>query len=56
MKELAKGFLILEGAGSYENAARFIEGYGQMDEITKETIEKLKDIPVDIERIFTFKF
>ena len=56
VKELARRLLILEGDGNHENAARFIERYGQMDEITKKTIQKLKDIPVDIEPIFTFKF
>ena len=56
MKELAKRLLILQGDGNYENAARFIELYAQMDEITKKTIQKLKGIPVDIEPIFTFKF
>lgn len=52
VEELARRLLILEGDGSYENAARFIERYGQMDEITKKIIEKLKDIPVDIEPVF----
>ncbi len=56
VKELAAKLLILEGDGNYDNAARFIEHYGQMDEITKKMIDKLADIPVDIEPIFTFKF
>lgn len=56
VKELAAKLLILEGDGNYDNAARFIERYGLMDEITKKMIDKLADIPVDIEPIFTFKF
>ena len=56
VKELAAKLLILEGDGNYDNAARFIERYGQMDDITKKTIDKLIEIPVDIEPIFTFKF
>lgn len=56
VEELARELLILEGDGNYENAARFIERYGKMDDTTKKTIEKLEDIPVDIEPIFTFKF
>jgi len=56
VKELAAELLILEGDGNYDNAARFLERYGQMDDITKKTIDKLADIPVDIEPIFTFKF
>ena len=56
VEELARVLLILEGDGNYENAARFIERYGKMDDTTKKTIEKLEDIPVDIEPVFTFKF
>lgn len=56
VKELAARLLILEGDGNYDHAARFIERYGRMDEITKKTIAKLSDIPVDIEPIFSFKF
>lgn len=55
IKALAADLLILEGDGNYENAARFIERYGRMDDIITQAIEKLKDIPVDIEPIFTFK-
>jgi hypothetical protein len=56
VKELAAKLLILEGDGNYDHAARFLERYGQMDDITKKTIDKLADIPVDIDPIFTFKF
>ncbi len=56
VKELAATLLILEGDGDYENAARFIERYGKMDELTRKMLDKLSDIPVDIEPIFVFKF
>jgi hypothetical protein len=56
VKELAAKLLTLEGDVNYDNAARFIERYGQMDDIAKKTIDKLAAIPVDIEPVFTFKF
>jgi hypothetical protein len=49
---LARELLILEGDGNYENAAKFVERYGQMDELITKTIDKLQDIPVDIKPIF----
>jgi len=52
IKELAVALLTIEGKGSYEEAAAFINTYGRMDEATSSMIEKLKDIPVDIEPIF----
>ncbi len=56
VKELAAQLLIIEGDGDYEKAGRFIARYGKMDDITKRMIEKLADIPVDIEPVFAFKF
>ncbi len=52
VRDLAARFLILEGDGDYDQVARFVKQYGQMDALTRETLEKLKDIPVDIEPIF----
>jgi hypothetical protein len=52
VKALARELLILEGDGNIENAAKFIDHYGKMDEIITKTINKLKDIPVDIKPIF----
>jgi hypothetical protein len=49
---LARELLILEGDGNYENAAKFVDRYGQMDELITKTIKTLKDIPVDIKPIF----
>jgi hypothetical protein len=52
VKALARELLILEGDGNYENAVKFVERYGQMDELITKTIDKLQDIPVDIKPIF----
>jgi hypothetical protein len=52
VRDLARQFLILEGDGNYDNVRKFIDRYGQMDDITKQMIEKLADIPVDIAPIF----
>ena len=52
VRELAARFLVLEGDGDYDQVARFVKQYGRMDALTRETIERLKDIPVDIEPIF----
>lgn len=52
VRELAARFLVLEGDGDYDQVARFVKQYGQMDDLTRETIEGLKDIPVDIEPVF----
>jgi hypothetical protein len=52
VRDLAARFLILEGDGDYDQAARFVKQYGHMDDLTRRTIEALKDIPVDIEPIF----
>jgi hypothetical protein len=52
VRALARELLILEGDGNYENAAKFVERYGQMDELITKTMDKLQDIPVDIKPIF----
>ena len=54
VKALARDLLILEGDGNYENAARFIERYGRMNELITKTLHKLRDIPVDIKPIFKY--
>lgn len=52
VRDLARQFLVLEGDGNYDNVRKFIDQYGKMDDITKQMIEKLADIPVDIAPIF----
>jgi hypothetical protein len=54
VKALARELLILEGDGNYENAAGFIDRYAKMDELITQTIDKLKDIPVDIKPLFKY--
>lgn len=54
IKELAQTLLIVQGEGDYEKAANFISRYGQVDDLTQKIFEKLEDIPVDIEPIFSF--
>jgi hypothetical protein len=56
VRDLAARFLVLEGDGDYDQAARFIKQYGQVDDLTRQTLDKLKDIPVDIEPIFHLGF
>lgn len=52
IKELAQQLLILEGEGNYEKAKAFIEKYRTVENILKNTIESLEDIPVDIAPVF----
>jgi hypothetical protein len=54
--DLAARFLVLEGDGDYGQVAGFVKQYGRVDDLTKETIAKLKDIPVDIEPVFHLNF
>ena len=56
VRDLARQLLILEGDGNYDNVRKFIDRYGKMDEITKQMIEKLADIPVDIAPIFKMSY
>lgn len=52
VRALARDLLVLQGAGNYENASKFIAKYGQMNELLTKTIDKLQDIPGDIKPIF----
>lgn len=54
--DLAARFLIVEGDGSYEKAAQFLDRYGKLDAFTANALKKLADIPVDIAPIFPLKF
>jgi len=56
VRDLARQLLILEGDGNYDNVRKFIDRYGKMDDITKQMIEKLADIPVDIAPIFKMSY
>ncbi len=52
--EMAQKILILEGDGSYENAAAFIAKYGEIDSVIQGLLDSLSDIPVDIQPIYKF--
>ncbi len=52
IRDLAARFLILEGDGDYAAVQAFVKQYGQVDELTRRTLDKLKDIPVDIAPVF----
>jgi hypothetical protein len=46
--------LILEGDGNYDNAAAFIDKYGEIDSVIQGLLDNLTDIPVDIQPIYKF--
>jgi hypothetical protein len=56
VRDLAAQFLIVEGDGSYEKAAQFLDRYGILDAFTENALKKLADIPVDIAPVFPLKF
>ncbi|MFQ6038981.1 MAG: hypothetical protein ACE5LV_10240, partial [Candidatus Aminicenantales bacterium] len=53
--ELTRKILIIQGDGDYEAAGQLIETYGRMDAVIQDLLTKLKDIPVDIEPVFSFQ-
>jgi hypothetical protein len=55
VRDLAAALLILEGDGDYGKAKAFLEKYGRPDEVVLAAIARLKDIPVDIEPVFTYR-
>lgn len=56
VRDLAARFLIVEGDGSYEKAAQFLDRYGILDAFTENALKKLADIPVDIAPVFPLNF
>ncbi|MFQ6082015.1 MAG: peptidase [Candidatus Aminicenantia bacterium] len=54
VSDLTRALLIIEGDGDYQKASEFITRYGQVGDLVKTTLTKLKDIPVDIEPVFQF--
>lgn len=49
VEELARIVLTIEAEGDYKGAGDLLEKYGKMKDETKKIIEKLKDIPRDID-------
>jgi hypothetical protein len=52
VRELARILLLIEAHGNYEEALKFIESFGQMMPETKDLIEKLSEIPTDLNLSF----
>lgn len=52
IRSLAHDILMVQARGDYEGAKRLIETYAVMTPEVERTLEKLKDVPVDIEPIF----
>ena len=52
VKELAKRLLMIEAHGNYEEAVRFIESYGKMSTQTSESVDRLVNIPTDLDLNF----
>jgi len=52
VRDLAHDILMIQALGDYGKAKGFIEKYGEMGEDVKESLDRLKGIPVDIEPSF----
>ena len=52
LKSLVKELLEIEAKGDKKSAEKLIEEYGSMPEYLSATLNKLTDIPVDIEPVF----
>jgi hypothetical protein len=50
--DLVREICLIQATGDYEAAVKFIEQYGQMAPSLATALEKLADIPVDIEPVF----
>ncbi len=50
--DLAREILMIQALGDYEKAKAFLEKYGEMGEDVRESLSRLKGIPVDIEPVF----
>ncbi len=55
MESLSTKLLMIQAEGSYDQAAAFIEKYGEMGEDVKASLAGLDDIPVDIYPVYTIK-
>ncbi len=52
VRKLTHDLLTIEAEGSYEKAKAILEKYAVIRPVMKNTFDKLKDVPVDIEPIF----
>ncbi len=51
--ELVADICMIEAVGDYEASVKFIEQYGGMAPVLASALEKLADIPVDVEPVFS---
>jgi peptide methionine sulfoxide reductase MsrA len=52
VKELAGILLVIEAHGDYDQALKFIDTYGQLTSETRDAIERLNEIPTDLDLRF----
>lgn len=55
IKEMASEILMIQAKGDYEGAGEFISKYAFMPPEVQKALEKLKDVPVDIEPLYTIE-
>ncbi len=51
--DLVSEIIMIQAVGDYEASVNFIKQYGNMSPVLAEALEKLADIPVDVEPIFS---
>jgi hypothetical protein len=56
IKELARIVLTIEAHGNYAEANSFIEEYGQLRSETRDSIDKLTEVPTDLDLKFNLSF
>jgi len=49
VEDLSHELLMLQALGDYDGSKRFIERYGKMDDVVRESISRIEDVPIDIE-------
>ncbi|KAJ2783603.1 hypothetical protein GGI15_002518 [Coemansia interrupta] len=52
VENLTKEIMIIQGDGDREGALRFRDKYGVLAECVKEAVDRLEDVPVDIEPVW----
>jgi hypothetical protein len=55
VRDFSREVLMLQSMGDYEGAKAFIERYGDMGEDVRESLDRLEDVPVDIEPVFAIE-
>jgi hypothetical protein len=53
VEAMAHDLLMIEAQGNYDKAKAFLDKYGEMGSDVKQLLEKLGDIPIDIEPIYS---